>query len=158
MGRRLSEANRDALLLELNGSVEEAAERTAKSVMDGTILLAWPKGLTYPPNCGFTPDEEAAVGAIRDIPAVEAALRKILASAAFIPLYYFVAVIDGIGDPRSGRWSGVSLLDLDDEDEETPLRYGLYDYYWKWREVRPDKGWRLDTLEGRGPLRGDIGG
>jgi hypothetical protein len=149
--RRLRDANRDALLLELNRRVEEAAESVAGAVASGAASQGG--YLVYPPNAGLTADEAAALEQLRAVPHAEAALRKVLAHAAALPLHDLLALIDGVGDPQQGEWSGVSLLDkVDEEDEEDEfLHDGFFGAYWRWRAVRPDKGWTLDALDGPGP-------
>lgn len=149
MGRKLSHRNYVAFQVAVNSSVEEAAETYARKVVDGEVLRDFPYGLSYPPNAGLTNDEVAAIEQLRQVPGVESALRKVLAATAAEPIDRLLCIIDGVDDPGDEDWTGVSLLDKRETDEEGEfLHDGFYEAYWEWRKVRPDKGWRLDTYEG----------
>jgi hypothetical protein len=143
----LTEAQRRALLLQMHRSIEEVAARVASELRSGVASLS------YPPNCGLTRDETRAIAELRSIAGLESALRKIVASAASFPLYHFICILDGIGDPADydGEWLGARIdpvpLDSDGSEENEPLRYEFFDSYWDWRKMRPEPGWRLDDLD-----------
>jgi hypothetical protein len=100
--------------------------------------------LTYPPNQGFLPDEAAAVDSIPRTPAMERALRKLIASAAAKPIFHLLCLADGVTEAPP-------LEDVQDRDE-TAVEIMLHDRfgesYWAWRRCRPDAGWRLDVYKG----------
>ncbi|ODS38265.1 MAG: hypothetical protein A7316_08435 [Candidatus Altiarchaeales archaeon WOR_SM1_86-2] len=141
----LSEKNKNILMIELNRIIEETAERTARSVIDGTII----EGMAYPPNNGFTETEKKALLKIQSIENIESTLRKILADAASYPLFGLFCLIDGVSDPETENWDGITLVDRGDKivESEFMLHDELYETYWDWRKIRKNKGWKLDILD-----------
>jgi len=143
---RLSKATEQTLMVALNSNIEDVAETLARSLVDGSVA----RQMLYPPNNGFTSDEKQALEALKAIPNTESALRKVLADAAAYPICKFFGYADGITDPTDDEWSGIYLTERpDDEDIEvqgTSYDAEIYHHYWDWLRVRPDKGWRLDTL------------
>jgi hypothetical protein len=144
----LPEEMRDALLIEIHRSVEESATQTA-----GDLVGSGKITLSYPPNNGLTAEEAAALKALPAIPQLESAFRKVIADAAFYPMFNLMSLIDGVADPVGfdGDWAGVRLKPMaegeDEDDESSMLHDDIYESYWTWREQRPNPGWRLDTLE-----------
>jgi len=141
---RLSKATEQTLMVALNNDIEDVAEALARSVMDGSVA----RQMLYPPNNGFTSEEQQALEALKAIPNIESALRKVLADAAAYPICKFFGYADGITDPTDDEWSGIYLTERpDDEDievQDTSYDAEIYHRYWNWLRVRPDKGWRLD--------------
>ena len=106
--------------------------------------------MAYPPIHWLTAEESDALNALKTLPHIESALRKVVADVAAGPTFHFLAIVDGVGVPDRDDWSYVSLLDKDPEQDEDDdfLHPGFCDHYWSWRRMKPDKGWKLDTWEG----------
>jgi len=120
--------------------------------------------LSYPPNSGFTTAEGNALSGIPQVPGMESALRKTIASAAAAPLFRLLSILDGVADPplgapdEAGRcWLGAQIEPnrWNGEAEAIAKRESLgflhnqfYESYWTWRNKRSDPGWKLDTHEG----------
>ena len=143
--RTLSDSNRKAFLLDLHKMIEETAKTTAASIIDGTI----PENLGYPPNCGLSKDEATAVSNLTKVPNIESALRKIIADAAAQPVFQALCLLDGVADLEDNSWTGICIVDMENakENEGVFLHDEFMDLYWKWREIRPEKDWCLDTLD-----------
>ena len=134
----LEEIDRHVLFCELHRSIEESASLAAGNLSRGFC------DLTYPPNCGLSADEVAALQALPKIAALESALRKVIADAAAYPLFHLLSLADGVADPPS-------IADVSKDEHATNdlmLHDGFYESYWGWRRRRPDPGWRLDTFDG----------
>ncbi len=134
----LKDIDRNALFHEMHRSIEEAATVAVNQ------LTAGEPQLTYPPNHGLLPDELAALDAIPKTPAMERALRKLIADAAAYPIFHLLCLTDGVSDPTE-------VSDVDERDRVAAammLHDGFYESYWAWRRRRPDPGWRLDAYEG----------
>lgn len=141
--RKLSDHNRELLLIHLHRVIEDTAQEIAHKLIDRFC----PEEMTYPPNCGLTQDEMTALSFLKGIQNVESALRKVIADAACRPIYQLLCIIDGIDDPEGKDWSEVALLDREEDDVEGEfLNTTFYDKYWEWREIRPQKEWKLDVL------------
>ena len=134
----LEEIDRHALFQEMHRAIEETATVTARNLMRGTSEL------TYPPNCGFSPDETSALQSLKNTPAMERAIRKVIADAAAYPIFHLLSIADGVADQP--EIDGVSAEDK--TAVELMLHDGFYESYWAWRRRRPDPGWRLDTNAG----------
>ncbi len=131
----LEEIDRHALFHEMHRTIEETATVTASNLMRGAY------DLTYPPNCGLLPDEAVALQSLMKSPAMESALRKVLADAAAYPMFHLLSIADGVADPPD-----IESVSADDQTAaEMMLHDGFYESYWAWRRRRPDPGWRLDT-------------
>lgn len=133
----LEDIDRHALFHEMHRSIEESATAVVAQLIDGA------PDMTYPPNCGLLPDEVAALASIPKTPALERALRKLVADAAAYPLFHLLSLADGVVDPPQ-------LSDVEDRDRmsvEIALHDGFFESYWAWRRRRPDPGWKLDTYE-----------
>jgi hypothetical protein len=144
----LTKAQRRALFLEMHRSIEEAASRAASGLVSSHLPSPF-----YPPNAGLTEEEAEAVQGLMPSPALENALRKLIASAASEPLQHLLCILDGITDPvdYDGLWLGARIEPVEDEprdaQDDEALRYEFMDHYWEWRCRRPDPGWRLDICE-----------
>ncbi|WP_162550056.1 hypothetical protein [Hymenobacter nivis] len=140
---QLSEINRHTFLVAINQSIEEYAAYHADSLLQGESIVP-----VYPPNGGFTAEETEALQLLQNNPAMHSALRKVLADCAAGVVFDLFNHIDGTTDPKQGGWSPVMLVDEPKNDEE--YREFLHDEFfstcWDWREIRPDKTWRLDLL------------
>jgi hypothetical protein len=155
----LTKSQQESLLLAMHQFIEETAESAASQLISGC-----PPTLNYPPNSGFTTAEGNALSRIPLVSGMESGLRKTIASAAALPLFRLLSILDGIEDPpfaapgEAGRyWLGAKIEPnrCDDEAEATAERESLgllhnqfYDSYWTWRDKRSDPGWKLDTHEG----------
>jgi hypothetical protein len=139
----LTDAQREALLVEVHRAIEEAATQAAE-VIAGIGAV---QDLDYPPNGGLTETEASSLRAgARGVEAV-AALRKIVADAAATPLFKLFALIDGVADPEhwDGEWSPIELSDAAEDADQPMLHDALFESYWAWVERRGDPGWRLDS-------------
>ena len=141
----LTQRDKESLFIEVHRAIEAAATRTAAALRTGALEL------TYPPNAGLSPAEQAALESLHITPDSESALRKVVADAASAPLFQLFALLDGVGDPGGydDVWLGL-VLSKPGEDEEggEMLHDEFFDSYWWWRERRPDPGWKLDVYEG----------
>ena len=134
----LEDIDRHALFNELHCSIERTATSAVKELMSGV------PDLIYPPNHGLLQDEESALASIAKGPAMERALRKLIASAAATPIFDLLCLADGVSDvPALGDIKATDLTAT-----ELMLHDGFYESYWAWRRRRPDPGWRLDTYKG----------
>ena len=113
----LEDIDRHALFHEMHRTVEEAATVNVERLMASALEL------TYPPNCGFLPDEVAALDSIPRTPAMERALRKLIADAAAYPMFHLLALVDGVTDPPH-------LSDVQDRDRPA-LRLMLHDGFYE---------------------------
>jgi len=130
--------DRHALFHELHRTIEESASVTAEQLIRGSC------DLTYPPNCGLSADETVALQSLPGTPALDSALRKVIADAAAYPMFHLLSLVDGVADPPS-----IGDLGGDDQTAKDLLLHdGFYESYWAWRRRRPDPGWQLDTYTG----------
>lgn len=143
--RKLSDKNRNTLLIGVNRDIETTVEEITEAMAKKRLNNL----LSYPPNCGFTPEELKALENIKMDNDLKSALRKILAEACSRPLFSLFNYIDGTGDPGKD-WTSVSFLDkeLDTDEEGEFLHDKFFELYWEWRKLRPKKDWKLDTYEG----------
>lgn len=145
----LSEKNQTIFLLALNAEVEDCARKTASAIFSNDPAAT----LSYPPNCGLTPAETAALNGVAHSAQLESALRKLIADAVASGLFGVLSLIDGVMDPdkRFGKWGGVVLEDLnaDDDSHREMLHDAFFDAYWNWRRLRPEKKWKLDLYDGK---------
>jgi hypothetical protein len=113
--RAISNARRDALLVEIHRAIEVAAKDTAGELTRGE----WTP--IYPPDGWLSEEEHAALNRLRD-PELLRVLAKAIADASSRAFFRAFAVIDAVGDPD--RWAGdtwmpIRLAELDyHEDEE----------------------------------------
>lgn len=146
---KLSPHNQETLLIYIQQKIERYADDIASKIENGVSE----DFLDYPPNGELSTVEIESLAKLKGDPVLKSALRKILASNSAGVLFELFNVIDGTADPDEdlGKWSGVALVDMTEDFEETYfLHEEFYDKYWDWRKIRPDKGWRLDSWEGRG--------
>jgi hypothetical protein len=142
---KLSDNNRNALLLILQQSIEELADTKANDIFQGkTNQLIY-----FPPNGGFTESEEQAVKELEGNEHLKSALRKILAGNSADAFFDFFNNIDGTTDPDDDNWTGVMLVDIPESNEENRafLHDELYASYWDWRKKRTNLNWKLDLLD-----------
>jgi hypothetical protein len=138
----LSDAQLEALMVEVHKEIEDAAAKAVSALAGGT------PDLFYPPNSGFSAEEQEALAALPEPNAALAgALRKVIADAAAKPLFGLFAMLDGVADPEGiDDWPVWQLTPTDEDNENFHDEW--LDRYWTWRERRPDPGWRLDTYGG----------
>jgi hypothetical protein len=145
----LSNKNALALLLDLNQDIEEYSEATVKNIIEDKNF----DFLTYPPNSGLTDLEKQELNKLENNEHLKNALRKVIADNSAGVIFSMLNIIDGTTDPKLmfNEWTGVKLVDQDhNEDAEEfqdMLHDSFYESYWKWRELRADKNWKLDTYE-----------
>ena len=145
----LSNNNALALMLDLNQDIEEYAEATVKNIIEDKNF----DFLTYPPNSGLTDLEKQELNKLDNNEHLKNALRKVIADNSAGIVFNMLNIIDGTTDPKLmyDEWTGIKLIDQDlneDADEfQEMLHDSFYESYWKWRELRGDKNWKLDTYE-----------
>ena len=145
----LSNNNALALMLDLNQDIEEYAEATVKNFIEDKNF----DFLTYPPNSGLTDLEKQELNKLDNNEHLKNALRKVIADNSAGIVFNMLNIIDGTTDPKLmyDEWTGIKLIDQDlneDADEfQDMLHDSFYESYWKWRELRGDKNWKLDTYE-----------
>ena len=145
----LSNNNALALMLDLNQDIEEYAEATVKNIIEDKNF----DFLTYPPNSGSTDLEKQELNKLDNNEHLKNALRKVIADNSAGIVFNMLNIIDGTTDPKLmyDEWTGIKLIDQDlneDADEfQDMLHDSFYESYWKWRELRGDKNWKLDTYE-----------
>ena len=140
----MTDEQRQAFFLDIHRTIEETATRTAAALRSGTLRLM------YPPNGGFTSAEQEALGSLQVSPVLESALRKVIASASIGPLFRACTLLDGVANPHDfgGTWPVFSIREAGgDEGSVASLHDELFETYWRWREKRPEKSWRLDLYE-----------
>lgn len=141
---KLGLENEKALMIQLNAEIEKAAEGMASAVITETVRI------NYPPNGGLSDDETKALKEVKNIPHIESALRKIIASSSAAAAFHFLNSIDGTGAPDSkfGKWTEVFLIDRPSGDNPSVpmLHDSLYETYWDWKKLRGEKDWSLDNL------------
>lgn len=145
----LSNNNALALMLDLNQDIEEYTEATVKNIIEDKNF----DFLTYPPNSGLTDLEKQELNKLDNNEHLKNALRKVIADNSAGIVFNMLNIIDGTTDPKLmyDEWTGIKLVDQDlneDADEfQDMLHDSFYESYWKWRELRGDKNWKLDTYE-----------
>jgi hypothetical protein len=146
---QLSQRNAKALLFDLTQDIEEYAESTVKNIVEENNF----DNLTYPPNCGLTDLEKAALSRLDNNEHLKNALRKVLADNTAGVIFNMLNILDGTGSAKHcyDDWTGLKLIDEEANDDLEPFNGTLHDSffetYWEWRNVRGDKAWKLDTYE-----------
>ena len=136
----LSRETLDSLLIHLHRVIEDVAVGVVDAIDAGTSN----ESMSYPPNCGLTADEVAALAAVDITGHLKSDLRKVVADAASYPVYDLLCVIDGVADPASDDWPGIALVQREDGDGDFDfLHTEFYESYWNWLDDRPDRGWKL---------------
>ena len=130
----------------MHKSIEEAANSFSQMVKSGQSDSA----IFYPPNGGFTHQEIEALKKLQNDEELRSALRKLFASNSAQVLFELFNIIDGTGDPSPdlGKWSGVRITEVTEEDEEYYefLHDQLFETYWDWRDIR-NADWKLDQFD-----------
>ena len=142
----MTDEQRIAMFVQIHKDIETCADAMARSLEAGGEL---PK-LSYPPNAGLTEDEAAALRALELDSRAVAGLRKLTADAISSCLFTLFNLLDGTGEPEGfdEYWPAFSLVEESDDDEVVEMLHDtFFDTYWNWRRVRPDPGWKLDTLD-----------
>ena len=145
----LSNINAEILFIDTHQNIEGYADSVVTKIFDEKKF----DFLSYPPNCGFTELEKRELMKIEANEHLKNALRKILADNSASIVFRILNVIDGTGDPESKyeQWSGVKLIDDEANENSGPvddfLHDKFYETFWDWKEIRPNKSWKLDTLE-----------
>lgn len=145
---KLSKQNALALLLDLNQDIEEYAEATVKNIIEEKNF-----DLSYPPNNGLTDLEKHELYLLDNNEHLKNALRKIIADNSAGVVFNMLNIIDGTTDPKLmlDEWTGIKLVDQEHNEDTVKFQDMLHDSffesYWKWRELRGDKNWKLDIYE-----------
>jgi hypothetical protein len=144
---KLSENNNRTLMLTLHQKIEEFAERTSDNLNIGKTEDL----LVYPPNCGLSEKESLSLEKLKDDPNLKSALRKILADNSAGIVFDLMNLLDGTTDPNKnlGKWTEISFVDKTEDIEENMEMFNntFFETYWDWKEIRPNKNWKLDNLE-----------
>ena len=139
----LTGSQRNAILMDVHRSIEEAADEAATAIAGGHV----PEAITYPADGGLTAGEAAAVSEIRLSTEAKNGVRKIIANAAAHPLWTLFALLDGIRDPDEHDeeyWPPFEIRPAADSEVLTERWLEGFDL---WRERRPPRDWTLE-LEG----------
>jgi len=144
---RLSEENLKTFLLCLHQVIEQQAEKTADQLSRADLMNL----LFYPPNCGFTKQEEQALIQLEGNNNLTSALRKILADNSAAVVFELLNLFDGTAAPDDelGGWTGVILSDLEDDtlEEKEMLHDRFFESYNDWKKIRPEKEWKLELIK-----------
>jgi len=146
---KLSNKNALALMLDINQDIEEYAEATVKNIIEDKDF----DSLTYPPNNGLTDLEKQELNKLDNNEHLKNALRKVIADNSAGIIFSMLNLLDGTADPKLmlSEWTGVKLVDQENDEGEEEFQDMLHDSffesYWKWRELRGNKNWKLDTYE-----------
>lgn len=143
----LSKQNAVALLLEVNQDIDEYADAAVNNIFDEKKF----DELIYPPNAGFTEAEMNELNKLIFNEQLKNAFRKIIADNTAGILFNLFNLLDGTGTPKIDTgWTGVKLVDEDDDSRSEKFNDTLHDaffeMYWEWKKIRPEKNWKLDTL------------
>jgi hypothetical protein len=88
---KLSKHNIHTFLLSANQKIEENAEFVSVKIDQGGEM----DFVTYPPNCGFTEQENLSLEKLKNDPHLKSALRKILADNSAGVLFDLFNILDG---------------------------------------------------------------
>ena len=132
------------LLIEAHRAIEESASSAVEKLAAGRVHMS------YPPNAGLSPSEAGALTSLKLNPDQISGLRKIMADVASYPLFQVFCLIDGVTDPvqHSGKWPALRLeaAGAKARAESSMLHDEFFGTYWDWRKIRPETGWKLDSL------------
>ena len=145
---KISEENIEILMLTLHQKIETIADTVSKQIADGELI----DKLIYPPNGGLLDEEQIAIEKLKSVPNIRTGLRKIIADSSASIFFEFFCMIDGVSDPDEelGEWTEISLVDKSDtiSPPDDMLHNVFFESYWKWRNQRSEKDWKLDNYEG----------
>lgn len=145
----LSNNNAKALLLDTHQDIEEYADVLVTKILEEKDF----DFLAYPPNCGLTEAEKEELKKLDNNESLKSALRKVIADSSAGVVFNMLNLFDGTGFPKNNEegWTGVKLIDEEQEDRSEPvddwLHDKFYETYWDWKELRGDKGWKLDLID-----------
>jgi hypothetical protein len=144
---KASNHNLNTLMLFLHKMIEEYSDYTASTIEQGNPL----DHVTYPPNNGFTAEEENALKILQNNPELKSAIRKLIANSIAGVFFEFFHIIDGTSDPAPelGKWTELALVDKEESNVPTTdmLHDKLFESYWEWRKIRTNQEWKLDNYE-----------
>jgi hypothetical protein len=139
--RDVPEHVRRALLMRCHREIERSAVYDAEALYEGRL----DEILFYPPNAGFTAEERAALEHIKGNGSLKSAFRKCFASGAASCLFDLFCLLDGVSPLDEGE---VELATPSPDAGDPALLHDEFlDTYWSWREVRPEKSWKLDIAD-----------
>lgn len=129
----LSPSQKRTLFMELHRAIEESARVTVQS-----LSSAAGPNISYPPDGKLSVDETAALGKLVGTPDLDSGLRKLIADAAFYPIFHLLCLFDGVADPvqPSEDWRGISISGGREPSNDIMLHDMLYETYWEWDESR----------------------
>jgi len=146
---KLSNNNAKILLLDTHQDIEEYADVLVTKILDEKDF----DFMTYPPNCGLTDPEKEELKKLDNNQTLKSALRKVIADNSAGIVFNMLNLFDGTGFPKNDEenWTGVKLIDEEQVDNSEPvddwLHDKFYETYWDWKELREDKGWKLDMID-----------
>jgi hypothetical protein len=134
----INPTNRLTLMLALHEDINNVASYVTEFIMSGNFKP------TYPPNEELSLEERDALSALKAIPSIESALKKVIRDVASSPLFLLFTYLDGVTEPTDDEsWSGVALIDMPEDeafDEELSSEEMLHDNffgtYWDWKEKK----------------------
>lgn len=144
---KLSNENNKILMLTLHQKIEEQAEYISNKLFIGNNENL----LTYPPNCGLTESEKESLKQLKENPILKSALRKVFADNSANVIFDLLNIVDGTTDPDEefGDWTEISFVDKTEEIAENAemLHDNFFSTYWNWKDLRPNKNWKLDNID-----------
>lgn len=132
---KLSKDNRNALLIDLNRTIEINSEQT----VDLIVNKKYKNIITFPCNKELSNEEKIAIKELSKIPNIKSALKKIIIDASSFPVFDLLSLIDWIRDIEDIEWwKWVSLVDnLRDKFEEWEMLHDwLYEKYYDWIKIK----------------------
>lgn len=144
---KLKQDNRNTLMITLHQKIEEYADVSSDLILKGEIS----ENLSYPPDYGLTDEELCELEKLKGNEVLKSALRKVLADNSAGIVFELMNLLDQTTDPdiEMGEWSGISLIDYNEEVEEDDimLHDNFFETYSEWKKKRENKDWQLD-IEG----------
>ncbi|MCG7344199.1 hypothetical protein MHZ92_08645 [Sporosarcina sp. ACRSL] len=130
--------NQMSLLIDLHESLEEFSKI-------GDSLRAPDKARVWE-EFTLTEEELSALQSTEFSGKSISAIEKIVRDRMLLSFHHFLAVLDGVGDPRFRKddsvWLGLRLENKSISDEagdEEFLHDMLFEAYWKWLEIKNNK-------------------
>jgi hypothetical protein len=133
---KITETQKQALLLEIHQSIENTAKQVIESLSLGKSPI-----LSYPPNSHLTTEEETSLTEIKSNKILQNALRKIITDAAQAPFFHFFCLLDGVSNPEyiKEKWLGCELHQVTGREEQTEFLHDeLFETYWTWQQKRSE--------------------
>lgn len=132
--------NQMDLLIEIHESIAEFS-RIGESISDPekSILMMFDE-------FKLNEEEVSALKSLQFNSNSISGIEKIVRDKMLLSFFHFLAVLDGVGDPRFRKeddvWLGLRLESkrMSDEDQSEEFLHDLlFDAYWKWQEIKSTK-------------------